>query len=166
MTVHLGDSSTKPTDKGQVADLFHDPCSTPPWSPWSGDVRAHNLHRGRYRRGCVQPLLGRGGGTAVRLPSWLWIRVNEELHRIADKDIFRPDVQVIQPGTSVAAFCAHAKDVVGALPIIFPWSNNNLDPMQLIALKSTILSSPIYGGCHRYYFHLCLSGEGNQFWKR
>lgn len=27
---------------------------------------------------------------------------------------FRPDVQEIQPGTSVAAFCAFAKDVVGA----------------------------------------------------
>ena len=65
----------------------------------------------------MQPLPGRGGGTAVRLPSWLWIRVNEEFHRIADQDIFRPDVQVIQPGTSVAAFCAYAKDVVGALPI-------------------------------------------------
>ena len=65
----------------------------------------------------MQPLPSRAGGTAVRLPSWLWIRVNEEFQRNTDNDIFSPDVQVIQPGTSVAAFCAHAKDVVGALPI-------------------------------------------------
>ena len=32
---------------------------------------------------------------------------------------FRPDVQEIQAGTSVAAFCAFAKDVVGALPITY-----------------------------------------------
>ena len=39
--------------------------------------------------------------------------------RMLDTNIsqFRPDVQEIQPGTSVAAFCAFAKDVVGPLPV-------------------------------------------------
>ena len=36
-------------------------------------------------------------------------------HKILDYNLspFRPDVQEIQAGTSVAAFCAYAKDVVG-----------------------------------------------------
>ena len=51
--------------------------------------------------------------------------------RIIDTNIsqFRPDVQEIQPGTSVAAFCAFAKDVVGP-PVCITYTHKLNDAEQ------------------------------------
>ena len=74
MTSHLGDSSTKATDKGQVGGNWttHDLITAK-----SGDVRAHHLHCCCDRRWRCQSLPCRGGRTTFCLSSWFGIRVGQ-----------------------------------------------------------------------------------------
>ena len=80
MTSHLGDSSTKATDKGQVGGNWttHDLITAK-----SGDVRAHHLHCCCDRCWCRQSLPCRGGRTTFCVSSWFRIRVGQGQFRNA-----------------------------------------------------------------------------------